>query len=70
MAVSNGELQPFNREYRRHRIEAAARRLPFPPLQRRARPLAGTIAGTKSPSELIPAVLDVREILNERRRAI
>jgi hypothetical protein len=30
----------------------------------------GTIAGTKSPSELIPAVYDVREIFNERGRAI
>jgi hypothetical protein len=28
-AMSNGELQNFNREFRRRRIEAAARRLPL-----------------------------------------
>jgi hypothetical protein len=31
---------------------------------------SGALAGTKSLSELIPAVYDVREIFNERRRAI
>jgi hypothetical protein len=29
-AMSNGELQNVNREFRRRRIEATARRLPFP----------------------------------------
>jgi hypothetical protein len=28
--MSNGELQNFNRDYRRRRMEAAARRLRFP----------------------------------------
>jgi hypothetical protein len=33
-AMSNGELQHFNREFRRRRIETAARRLPFPTYNR------------------------------------
>ena len=65
-AMSNGELQNFNREFRRRRIEAAARRLPFPTynaaLSKLRAALAGAIAGTESPAELLRAVFDEREI--------
>jgi hypothetical protein len=61
-AMSNGELQNFNREFRRRRIEAAARRLPFPTynaaLAKLRAALAGAIAGTKSPTEMLRAVFD------------
>lgn len=64
--MSNGELQNFNREYRRRRIEAAARRQPFPAyntaLAKLRAALAGTIAGTKPPAELFRAVFDEHEI--------
>jgi hypothetical protein len=68
--MSNGELQNFNREYRRRRVEAAARRLPFSRYNLALAKLRATLAGTKSPSELISAAFDVREIINERGSAI
>jgi hypothetical protein len=65
-AMSNGELQAFNREFRRRRIEAAARRQPFPTynlaLAKLRAALASTIAGTRSPADLLRAVLDERKI--------
>jgi hypothetical protein len=61
-AMSNGELQNFNREFRRRRMEAAARRLPFPSynhaLAKLRAALAGSIAGTTS--DIMRAVFEDR----------
>jgi hypothetical protein len=61
-AMANGQLQHFNREYRRRRIEAASRGQQFPTygraLAKLRAALAGTIAGTNSPTEMLHAVFD------------
>jgi hypothetical protein len=60
-AQQTGGMRDFNREYQRRRMEAAARRLPFPSynvaLAKLRAALAGTRAGTAA-SEIMRAVFE------------
>jgi hypothetical protein len=62
-ARSSGELQIFNREFRRRRMEAEARRQPFPTYNRALAKLRGAlaraVAGTAT-ADLVRAVFEER----------